>query len=138
MVGEGFGIYPGRFERDENGNPVYITGANTQGWINVFALKRRDGKTYYRFGYNLSEGRWAYGDGPKIREEILRPYQSSQSSPASSSQGLRILSACLTGVWSVIVLLARAVIWICAGIAAIFIGLLAGGIKPRRRRRRRF
>src|SRR5439155_2004619 len=47
MVQEGFGIHPGRLDRDNNGNAIYITGQNRQGWLDVFALKRRDGKTYY-------------------------------------------------------------------------------------------
>ena len=67
MVKEGYGIYQGRFEHDNNGNLIYITGVNTQGWLNVFALKRRDGKTYYRFGYNLNEERWAFWFQPEYQ-----------------------------------------------------------------------
>jgi hypothetical protein len=71
MVKEGYGIYPGRFELDENGNTVYVTGVNSEGWLNVFALKRKDGKNYYRFGYNINERRWAYDEHPKVNEKIL-------------------------------------------------------------------
>jgi len=49
-----YGIYPGRFENDRNGNPIYITGPNYDGWISVFALRRRNGVNYYRFGYNIN------------------------------------------------------------------------------------
>jgi hypothetical protein len=72
MVEEGYGILSGRFDLDKNGNTIYISGVNAQGWLNVFSLKRKDGKKFYRFGYNIIEGRWAYGQGPKINEEILR------------------------------------------------------------------
>lgn len=55
---EAFGIYPGRFANDIDGNPIYITGQNEKGWVSIFALKRRAGVNYYRFGYNLNEKRW--------------------------------------------------------------------------------
>jgi hypothetical protein len=73
MVKEGYGIHRGHLNRDQNGNLIYITGVSSQGWLNVFALKRKDGKTYFRFGYSVSQRRWAYGIKPKIDEEILHP-----------------------------------------------------------------
>ena len=73
MVTEGHGIHPGRFGRDRRGKPVYITGANSEGWLNVFALKRKDGITYFRFGYSVTERRWAYGIKPNIDEGTLWP-----------------------------------------------------------------
>jgi hypothetical protein len=57
-----FGVYPGRFTNDRNGNPIYITGRNYDGWINVFALWRRDGVNYYRFGFNVRTKAWNYTD----------------------------------------------------------------------------
>jgi ankyrin repeat protein len=57
-----FGIYPGRFATDLNGNPIYITAPNYDGWLNVFALRRRDGVNYYRYGYNVKTGVWNYSD----------------------------------------------------------------------------
>jgi hypothetical protein len=81
MVQAGFGIYPGRVESDDNDNPIYITGVNTQGRINVFALRRRNGKTYFRFGYNLTERRWAYGQTPKVSVGTLYRTRSRESSP---------------------------------------------------------
>src|SRR5437867_1088304 len=134
MVQEGFGIYPGRVERDDNGNPIYITGVNTQGWINVFALKRRNGKTYYRFGYNPTEGRWAYGQKPKISVETPHPSRSRESSPTSwrnapeNSQG----QAALTGIGRIILFLTEGIIYIFVSILA---GFLASGTKSRRRKR---
>jgi hypothetical protein len=71
MVTEGHGIYPGRSGRDRRGNPIYITGVNSQGWLSVFALKRKDGKTYFRFGYNVTERRWSHGIKPNIDEGTL-------------------------------------------------------------------
>lgn len=68
---ERFGVYPGRFDKDANGNPIYITGVSPAGWINIFALKRKDGVNFFRFGYNLTEERWAYGSAPKAIERIL-------------------------------------------------------------------
>ena len=73
MVQEGRGIHPGRFGRDRRGNRIYITGVSSQGWLNVFALKRKDGRTYFRFGYNVKERRWAYGIKPNIDEGTLCP-----------------------------------------------------------------
>ena len=148
MVKEGFGIHPGRLDRDENGNLVYITGTNAKGWLDVFALKRRDGKTYYRFGYNLNEGRWAYGRSPKINEEILFPARNGVSVPrGSQAVGWRILR----GVWSaigwlfyflvrVIVPVAKVIFWVCSVVLAgalsfVLSVLLSGGKRTRRRRR---
>jgi hypothetical protein len=127
-VQEGYGIYPGRFDRDKNGNLIYITGANSTGWLNVFALKRIDGKTYYRFGYNLKEGRWAYGSFPKIKEEILYPKSSSEfSKPISSGLGWRIF-------WGVINAVGKAVGVIPMVLFGLVVGLLSSGKKSRRRR----
>ncbi|MGA3145360.1 MAG: SWIM zinc finger family protein [Verrucomicrobiota bacterium] len=128
IVQEGYGIYPGRFDRDKNGNLIYITGANSTGWLNVFALKRIDGKTYYRFGYNLKEGRWAYGSFPKIKEEILYPKSSSEfSKPISSGLGWRIF-------WGVINAVGKAVGVIPMVLFGLVVGLLSSGKKSRRRR----
>lgn len=132
MVEEGFGVYPGRFGRDENGNIIYITGANTAGWINVFALKRRDGRKYYRFGYNLSEQRWAYGSSPKINDRILHPERNAGFSPPSSSGlGWRILRGFCKGMWQILRLVVVTTGIIFTGVLA---DLFASGKKSRRRR----
>jgi hypothetical protein len=76
---EAYGVYPGHFATDLNGNPAYITGQNYDGWIGVFALKRRDGVNFYRFGYNVRGKRWtSFNDRglvnlrpPKIDEAFL-------------------------------------------------------------------
>jgi hypothetical protein len=76
---EAFGIYPGRFAKDLVGNPIYITGQNAKGWLNVFALRLRNGVNYYRYGYNVIERRWwcneergmLYWHLPKIDESVL-------------------------------------------------------------------
>lgn len=76
---DAFGVYPGRFANDLNGNPIYITGKNYDGWISVFALRRQDGVNFYRFGYNINSKNWlqTFGSGlfyrrhPKIDESIL-------------------------------------------------------------------
>jgi hypothetical protein len=141
MVSEGFGIYPGRVDRDDNGNPIYITGTNTNGWLNVFALKRKAGRTYYRFGYNVNERRWAYGSKPKISEETLYPKQLRDTLPATSARipndgaGSRfgqILRSVLTGLGRGCVLLAQIMAYICVAVLA---GFVASGSKSRRRRR---
>jgi len=59
---QAFGVYPGRFANDLNGNPIYITAPNYDGWLNVFALRRRDGVNYYRYGFNIKTGVWNYSD----------------------------------------------------------------------------
>lgn len=140
IVQEGFGIYPGRFDRDRNGNLIYITGLNNSGWVNVYALKRRDGGKYYRFGYNVNEQRWAFGAKPPINEELLspkghvEPFASSAS--ASSGSGWRILSAILRGIGKVILVLAHVAIYAVGLLLAVVVGLLVSGGKPRRRPRR--
>jgi hypothetical protein len=133
MVQEGFGIYTGRFDRDKNGNPIYITGVNSSGWLNVFAPKRRDGKTYYRFGYKADEGRWAYGARPQIDEEILNPKRK-VASPTSTSAGLgwRFLGGTVAVIGRVILFAAQAVVGV---FLAFLAGLLASGTKGRRRKR---
>ena len=76
---EAFGVYPWRFGNDLNGNPIYVTGKNQDGWINVFALARRDGVNYFRYGFNVESKRWcrimasgAYDrTKPPIDESIL-------------------------------------------------------------------
>lgn len=73
---DAYGIYPGRFAEDLYGRPIYITGKNYDGWINVFALLRRNGVNYSRFGYNVNSRRWyfknlSYLYLPKIDESIL-------------------------------------------------------------------
>jgi hypothetical protein len=139
IVQEGFGIYPGRFDRDRNGNLIYITGVNNSGWINVYALKRRDGKTYYRFGYNLNEQRWAFGVRPAVDRNILSPtsdFKSLDGSSTSSSRlGWRIIRAVLIGAGKVFMVLAEAAIYICGVLVVVVLRLLASSMKPRRRRR---
>jgi hypothetical protein len=74
-----FGVYPGRFAKDLNGNDIYITGKTFGGWISIFALTRRDGVNYYRYGFNVINRRWcrimrsgAYNwRKPPIDESIL-------------------------------------------------------------------
>ena len=53
-----FGVYPGRFGNDRNGNSIYITGKNQDGWISVIALAQRNGVNYFRFGFNVISKRW--------------------------------------------------------------------------------
>lgn len=53
-----YGIIPGRFEKDLYGNAIYVTGENRDGWVNVYALARRDGVNYYRFGFHAKTRRW--------------------------------------------------------------------------------
>ncbi len=129
MIKDGFGIYPGRSDRDQNGNPIYITGASPQGWINVYALKRRDGKAYFRFGYNVQEQRWAYGLRPKIDESIF----SEPAGNKSGGSGWRILRTLFGFAASVIFALASAVVWIFVVFLTAF---FSASLKPRRRRRR--
>lgn len=45
-----------------NSHPVLYSSASDKGWANCFA---RDGSGYERYGYNVEEGRWAYGSQPK-------------------------------------------------------------------------
>jgi hypothetical protein len=133
MVKEGFGIYPGRLDRDSNGNVIYVTGINGKGWLNVFALKRKDGKAYYRFGYNVNEGRWAFGSRPKINEEILCPERNREPLPLlSRGLGWRIFHGVLSGIGRLLSLLVHAVVYVFVGVLA---GLLTSRTKPRRRRR---
>jgi hypothetical protein len=118
---------------DNNGNPIYITGLNNKGWLNVFALKRRGGKTYYRFGYNVNEGRWDFGSKPRINEEILHPKRSGEVSPISASRlGWRIFRGILTGLGKILTILVQVIVYIFIGVLG---GLLASGTKSRRRRR---
>lgn len=134
MVLEGHGIHPGKSGQDENGNPVYVTGANSQGWLNVFALKRRNGKTYYRFGYNVIEHRWAYGQKPKIDERIVvgsRRFDELKPPPISRSTAGRVFAQTLTVAGRIILLLIRVLIGVAGGVLK---GLLSSGNKSRRRR----
>jgi hypothetical protein len=144
MVREGFGINPGRLDRDNNGNPIYITGVNNKGWLNVFALKRRDGKTYYRFGYNVNEGRRAFGSKPRINEDILSPKRRGESLPsAASGLGWLICRGVLRGLGKMLALLAQMIVFTFTLLARvsvwIFIGVLTGLLplvfKSGRRRR---
>ena len=74
-----YGVYPGRFANDLNGNPIYITGKNFDGWINVYALTRRNGVNYFRYGFDTKSKSWcrimtsgAYNwTKPQIDESIL-------------------------------------------------------------------
>jgi hypothetical protein len=74
-----YGVYPGRFASDLNVNPIYITGKNFDGWINVYALARRNGVNYFRYGFNTKSKRWcrimtsgAYNwTKPQVDESIL-------------------------------------------------------------------
>jgi hypothetical protein len=133
MVQEGYGIYPGRLDRDRNGNLVYVTGANSNGWVNVFALKRRDGKTYYRFGYNLNEQRWAYGTKPQVAEDSLFPRRNAVS-PTKPPPGLgwRLLRGTVMVIGKIIVMSLQVIVGM---LMAVLAGLLAPAVKGRRRRR---
>jgi hypothetical protein len=133
MVQEGYGIDAGRSDYDRNGNPIYITGVNSKGWLNVFALKRRDGKTYYRFGYNVNEGRWAYGARPKINEDILNPKRN-VAYPTNTFAGLgwRFLGGSVAVIAKIMLFAAQAVVGI---LVAFLAGLLASGTKRRSRKR---
>ena len=73
MVNERHGICAGKTAYDLNGNLIYVTRSNSAGWLNVFALPRKNSKKYSRFGYNINEARWAYGIAPKIDPTLLPP-----------------------------------------------------------------
>ncbi len=60
---EAFGVNCGRFATDLNGDPIYVTAPNSSGWLSVFALIRRGGVTYYRWGYNTRTNEWTFTDG---------------------------------------------------------------------------
>lgn len=97
MVGDprAFAVYPGRFATDPNGNTIYISGKNHDGWLNVYALKRPDGVNYYRFGYNANSKIWwcddergmDYWRSPKI-DELILDYALDGSSSALKGIGL--------------------------------------------------
>ncbi len=60
----------------ESGNEVAICHGGSE-WIDVFTRKRKKGDNgglytgkYDRFGFNLNENRWSYGDGPPGAREI--------------------------------------------------------------------
>lgn len=61
-----------------SGVPFYIGHNGTKSeWIDIFARKRRKGEkegnftgAYERYGYNLLEKRWSYGEGPAGAKEI--------------------------------------------------------------------
>jgi len=127
MVTEGFGVCPGRMDRDMNGHPIYITGTNSSGWLNVFALKRVNGKKYYQFGYNVNENRWAYGNRPKIDEQLLAIAANEKTTP--KSQGGRIVSTILSIIGTTLTFI------VCAFIK-VFFALILAFLKPEKRRRR--
>ena len=59
-----------------SGNEVSICHGRNE-WVDVFTRKRRKGDSggrytgkYDRFGYNVNEQRWSYGDGPPGAKEI--------------------------------------------------------------------
>lgn len=124
IVRDGFGVYPGRFALDNNGNTIYITGVNSTGWLNVFALKRINGKTYYRFGYNINEGRWSYGLAPQINDRALFPI------PTSRPLGWVIFWGVLKVVWFVF---RTTIIALGAVFMAIVAGLFSGGTRRKRK-----
>ena len=137
IVAERFSVTPGRFDVDKNGNPIYITGTKNNGWLNVFALKRKKGKTYYRFGYNALEQRWAYGvrapvdDSklPKLSEfDLPSPYQQNSVRPGKLPKSFAL---------SALKLLAGVATWIFALLATVIFGLILGGLKSGTKSRRR-
>jgi hypothetical protein len=135
MVREGHGIYPGRIAHDLNGNLIYITAANSAGWLNVFALPRRNGKTYSRFGYNINEARWAYGMRPKIDESLLPSGTVQTASPGMVANGRKwwhVLLSVLGWILKVVLTLIGAVVVMAVAVLAKLI--LSSG-KSRHRRR---
>jgi hypothetical protein len=59
-----------------SGNEVSICHGGNE-WVDVFTRKRRKGDSgglysgkYDRFGFNINEQRWSYGDGPPGAREI--------------------------------------------------------------------
>ena len=48
----------GALANDLNGNPIYITGKNYDRSINVYALTRRNGVNYYRYGFDTIRKSW--------------------------------------------------------------------------------
>jgi hypothetical protein len=133
IVQEGFGVYPGRFNRDRNGNLIYITGVNNSGWINVYALKRKDGKTYYRFGYSVNEQKWAFGTSPALSEEILNSPKKVETSLNPSNKSHQILGVNLRGIGKAIMVLIRGVVYIFGVFVVVFLRLAVSGMKPKRR-----
>ena len=133
MVRGGFGVLPGRLACDNNGNRMYVTGVGNTGWLNVFALKRRNGKTYYEFGYNVNEERWAYGAKPQVDETVLFQEHLRPSSPSqSTSPAWNILAVTFRFVGRMLILISQCFAWL---FLAVLAGLLASGVKGRRKRR---
>ena len=47
---------------------LVLASTATTGWVNVFA---DEGGAYDRFGYSMTEGRWAYGIAPTASQQIV-------------------------------------------------------------------
>lgn len=127
IIKEGYGVYPGRFDRDVNGKLLYVTGVNSSGWVNVFAVKRSNGKTYYRFGYSMTEDRWSYGQQPRVNTALLFA-----ESPATNFRNDSTQSAhpILMGIWKVIWFILKGVGFV---VMALLLAILSSGRKTRRR-----
>lgn len=75
-----YGIIPGCFAADIYGKPIYITGIYKNSWINVYALKRKNGVNYFRFGYSLQLRTWfdtsptrkSYWNHPPVDIAVIR------------------------------------------------------------------
>ena len=63
---------------------VLFCTPSKKGWANVFA---KDGGSYARFGYNVEEGRWAYGLRPVGAEQIAAAITSLQDQPVQRDGG---------------------------------------------------
>lgn len=127
IVKEGFGVYPGRFDRDVNGKLLYVTGVNSSGWVNVFAVKRSDGKTYYRFGYSMTDDRWSYGQQPRVNTALLFSESPAANFATGSTQSSHPV---LTGIWKVVWFILKALGFV---VMALLLAILSGGRKKRRR-----
>jgi hypothetical protein len=128
MVRAGHGIYPGRIAHDLNGNFIYITGANSSGWLNIFALPRRNGKTFSRFGYSINEARWAYGLAPKIDKALLPAGMAQPAWPEMAAEGRawwQVLLSVLAWILKLIFKFIRGMLVVAGGVLVIALAFTA-------------
>jgi predicted RNA-binding Zn-ribbon protein involved in translation (DUF1610 family) len=71
-VSFGTGIHPGWLILDDNDNVVFVSFP-ARDWCNIFAPVRTKRLIYERYGYNIAERRWSYGEAP-IGARSLRQY----------------------------------------------------------------
>jgi len=130
MVASGYGVYPGRLWHDNNGKQIYITGVSPSGWLNVYALKRVNGKTYYQFGYNVGEQRWAFGQRPNVDERIFN----SPFFPGSAS--FKLNHSLLTFLKEISLVFFAIIAFLVSMVFNVFFALLLAFFKPPKRGRK--